>query len=203
MNNLVGHIPPSLGNLSVLQKLTLFQNTLEGTIPEGLSRLRYLQCIEAGRNNLTGTLPPLFFNISSLRYFGFSSNNMHGRLPPDAGSHLPDLEVLLLGGARNKNNFSGTIPPSLSNATKLQILGLANNKFEGKVPPEIGKLCPVNVQMSCNMLHAEDDADWEFLRYFTNCTRLQVLDIGNNTLGGVLPSFVANFTGQYSRYSWD
>jgi hypothetical protein len=45
------------------------------------------------------------------------------------------------------------------------------------------------------MLQAEDDADWEFLRYFTNCTRLKVLDIGNNTLGGVLPSFVANFTG--------
>jgi Leucine-rich repeat (LRR) protein len=103
--------------------------------------------------------------------------------------------VLLLGGATNKNHFSGTLPPSLSNATKLQILGLANNNFEGRVPPEIGKLCPVRVEMGANMLKAEDDADWEFLRYFTNCTRLEVLDVSNNTLGGVLPSFVANFTG--------
>ncbi|XP_066379592.1 receptor kinase-like protein Xa21 isoform X2 [Miscanthus floridulus] len=194
-NNLVGHIPPSLGNVSLLEGISLFYNTLEGTIPEGLSRLRYLQFIQAGRNNLTGTIPPLFFNISSLQYFGFSSNNLHGRLPPDAGRHLPDLEVLLLGGARNKNSFSGTLPASLSNATKLQQLVVANNHFGGRVPPEIGTLCPVLVEMGNNMLKAEDDAGWEFLRYFTNCTRLEVLDVSNNTLGGVLPSFVANFTG--------
>ncbi|CAD6334725.1 unnamed protein product [Miscanthus lutarioriparius] len=193
-NNLIGHIPPSLGNLSVLQRLALYQNKLEGTIPEGLSHLRYLRYIQAARNSLSGTIPPLF-NISSLQYFGFSSNNLHGRLPPDAGRHLPDLEVLLLGGATNKNSFSGTLPASLSNATKLQQLVIANNHFGGRVPPEIGTLCPVLVEMGNNMLKAEDDAGWEFLRYFTNCTRLEVLDVSNNTLGGVLPSFVANFTG--------
>jgi Leucine-rich repeat (LRR) protein len=129
-NNLVGRIPPSLGNLSVLEELVLFQNKLEGEIPEGLSRLRYLRRIQVGRNSLSGTIPPLFFNISSLRYFGFASNKLHGRLPPDAGRHLPELEVLLLGGIGNK--FSGTLPASLSNATKIQELGLTNNNFEGR-----------------------------------------------------------------------
>ncbi|WVZ96202.1 hypothetical protein U9M48_041869 [Paspalum notatum var. saurae] len=193
-NDLVGHIPPSLGNLSVLERLSLFQNKLEGTIPEGLSRLRYLVRIQVGRNNLSGTIPPLFFNISSLQFFGFSSNKLHGRLPPDAGRHLPELEALLLGGIGN--NFSGTIPASLSNATKIQQLVLANNRFEGRVPPEIGKLCPVLVEFGNNMLQAEDDVGWEFLRYLTNCTRLKVLDLSGNTLGGVLPSFVANLTAQ-------
>ncbi|KAJ1261556.1 hypothetical protein BS78_09G038900 [Paspalum vaginatum] len=193
-SNLVGHIPPSLGNLSMLERLSLFQSKLEGTIPEGLSRLRYLVYIQVGRNNLSGTIPPLFFNISSLQYFGFSSNKLHGRLPPDAGKHLPELEVLLLGGIGN--NFSGTIPASLSNATKIQQLVLADNRFEGRVPPEIGNLCPELVEFGNNILQAEDDAGWEFLRYLTNCTRLKVLDLSENPLGGVLPSFVANLTAQ-------
>ncbi|WVZ96205.1 hypothetical protein U9M48_041872 [Paspalum notatum var. saurae] len=192
-NGLVGRIPPSLGNLSELASLSLFQNKLEGPIPEGLSRLRYLRFIQAGRNSLSGTIPHLFFNISSLQYFGFASNKLHGRLPQDAGRHLPELEVLLLGGIGN--NFSGMIPASLSNATKIQQLGLAKNRFEGRVPPEVGKLCPVSVQLGSNMLQAVDEADWEFLRYLTNCTRLEVLDVDDNKLGGVLPSFVANFTG--------
>ncbi|CAL4910412.1 unnamed protein product [Urochloa decumbens] len=192
-NNIAGHIPPSLGNLSLLESLALYQNKLEGAIPEGLSRLRYLQYIQAARNSLSGTIPPLFFNISSLQYISFSSNRLHGRLPPDAGRHLPDLEVLRLGGIGN--NFSGAIPASLSNATKIRELGLAKNSFEGRVPPEVGRLCPMSVEMGSNMLRAEDDADWEFLRYFTNCTRLKALDISDNSFGGVLPVFVANFTG--------
>jgi hypothetical protein len=125
-NNMVGRIPPSLGNLSLLESLALYQNRLEGTTPESLSRLRYLRYIQPARNSLSGTIPPLFFNISSL---GFSSNRLHGRLPPDAGSQLPDLRVLRLGGIGN--NFSGTIPASLSNATKIRELGLAKNSFEG------------------------------------------------------------------------
>jgi hypothetical protein len=36
-----------------------------------------------------------------------------------------------LGGIGN--NFSGTIPASLSNATKIRELGLAKNSFEGSV----------------------------------------------------------------------
>uniref|UniRef100_A0A0E0JJM6 Receptor kinase-like protein Xa21 n=1 Tax=Oryza punctata TaxID=4537 RepID=A0A0E0JJM6_ORYPU len=192
-NNLTGIVPPSLGNLTLLLQIAFYQNKLEGTIPEGLSSLRYLQYIQASRNSLSGTLPPLFFNISSLQYFGFSSNKLHGRLPLDAGTHLPNLQVLRLGGIGN--NFSGTIPASLSNASKIQVLGLARNSFEGRVPPEIGKLCPVSVQMGSNKLQANDAGDWEFLRYFTNCTRLQVIDLSDNTLGGVLPSSVANLSG--------
>jgi Leucine-rich repeat (LRR) protein len=98
-----------------------------------------------------------------------------------------------LGGIGN--NFSGPIPPSLHNATRIQDLGLANNSFEGRVPPEVGMLCPVSVELDSNMLQAEDDVDWEFLRHLTNCTRLKTLDISDNAFGGVLPSFVANFTG--------
>ncbi|XP_052158323.1 putative receptor-like protein kinase At3g47110 [Oryza glaberrima] len=48
--------------------------------------------------------------------------------------------------------------------------------------------------MGSNKLQANDDGDWEFLRYFTNCTRLQVIDLSDNTLGGILPSFIANLS---------
>ncbi|TVU42698.1 hypothetical protein EJB05_09118, partial [Eragrostis curvula] len=189
-NNLVGGIPASIGNLSSLVFLSFYQNNLEGTVPEVLSHLVHLQFIQVARNNLSGTIPPLFFNISSLQILGFGSNKLQGSLPPDAGANLPVLKELHLGN----NHLSGMIPSSLANATNIELFSLARNSFQGRVPPEIGTLCPLRVELGGNRLEAEDDEDWEFLRSFTNCTRLQLLDLNSNILGGVLPGYVANFS---------
>lgn len=66
-------------------------------------------------------------------------------------------------------------------------------------PREIGKLCPVRVELGGNWLRAHDADGWEFLRLFTNYTRLQLLDLNENSLGGVLPGYVANFSRQIQR----
>ncbi|PAN17205.1 hypothetical protein PAHAL_3G113200 [Panicum hallii] len=204
-NSLAGEIPADLSNCSNLVYLSVEVNGLHGGIPSGLGSLSQLQDLYVGENNIVGRIPPSLGNLSVLESLALYQNKLEGtipeglsrlrylRLPPDVGRRLPDLQVLRLGGVGN--NFSGPIPSSLHNATGIQELGLANNSFEGRVPPEVGMLCPVSVEMGSNMLHAEDDADWEFLRHFTNCTRLRVLDISDNSFGGVLPSFVANFTG--------
>jgi len=191
-NNLVGSIPPSLGNLTLLQLLDVLENRLVGSIPVSLSHLDHLKFFEVGRNNITGTIPPLLFNISSLQYLGVASNKLHGSLPADAGANLPNLKKLFL----TNNRLSGTIPSSLGNATMIQVLGLSMNRFQGRVAPEIGKLCPFQVQMSENLLQAEDEQGWEFFTLFTNCTRLQLIDLPANRLGGMLPTSIANFSTQ-------
>lgn len=191
-NNLVGSIPPSLGNLTLLETLDVLENRLVGSIPASLSHLDHLRSFEVGRNNLSGTIPPLLFNKSSLQYFGVASNKLHGSLPADAGANLPTLRKFFLGN----NRLSGTIPSSLGNATMVQVLGLAQNRFQGRVAPEIGKLCPFEVQMGVNQLQAEDEQGWEFFTLFTNCTRLQLIDLPLNRLGGVLPTSIANFSTQ-------
>jgi Leucine-rich repeat (LRR) protein len=191
-NNLVGSIPPSLGNLTLLQILDVLENKLVGSIPVSLSHLDRLVDFEVGRNNLSGTIPPLLFNKSSLLYLGVASNKLHGSLPADAGTNLPGVKKLLLGN----NRLSGTLPSSLGNATMVEILGLGLNRFQGRVAPEIGKLCPFNVEMSANELQAEDEQGWEFFTLFTNCTRLQLIDLPLNRLGGVLPTSITNFSTQ-------
>ncbi|XBI95380.1 hypothetical protein VPH35_031864 [Triticum aestivum] len=191
-NNVVGGVPPSFGNLSSLARLSLYENKMEGPIPEGLSRLPHLQFIQVARNNLSGTIPLLFFNMSSLQYLGFGSNKLQGSLPPDDAVNLPILEELHLGN----NHLSGRIPSSFANSTRMQLLSLARNNFHGRVAPNIGKLCPVRVELGSNRLQADDAEGWEFLRFFTNCTGLQLMDLNENDLGGVLPGYVANFSRQ-------
>jgi hypothetical protein len=48
------------------------------------------------------------------------------------------------------NDFlSGTIPPSLSSLTSLQILGLCTTSLSGTIPPELGRLTNLQILGLC------------------------------------------------------
>lgn len=117
---------------------------------------------------------------------------MHGKLPSELGVHLPNLRDLLLG----TNRFTGYLPASLVNATKINRLDMSCNGFTGRLPPEIGMLCPKYLSVAENQIVASTTQDWEFMTLLTNCTRLRVLKISGNMLGGVLPSSVGNLSAQ-------
>ena len=57
MNDLVGAIPPELGNLVNLTRLSLLANQLTGTIPSELGNLVSLQYLYLSYNDLTGAIP--------------------------------------------------------------------------------------------------------------------------------------------------
>ena len=59
----------------------------------------------------------------------------------------------------SSNSFSGQIPSSFGNLTKLQILNLEINSFSGQIPASLG-----------------------------NLTQLKILDLSGNNLDGVIPS---------------
>ncbi|CAM0150307.1 unnamed protein product [Urochloa decumbens] len=191
-NNFTGIIPQSLGNLSSLQEIFFARNHLEGTIPEGLGDLNSLMYVDLGENHFSGTIPKTFYNMSSLIEFRVTMNELHGMLPHDLGVHLPNLQYLRLG----MNHFTGSLPASVANATKIYSLDISFNNFTGSVPPEIGKLCPDFLSFDTNQLTATTAQDWKFVTFLTNCTRLRIFDLQDNSLGGMVPSSVANLSAQ-------
>lgn len=103
---LTGTLPISLGNLSSLERISIFSTTsqLVGTLPSSIhlcTRLTYLRI----DGSLTGPIPDIFENMTAL------------------------VEVRL-----NGNYFTSTIPSSFSRLSNLQHLGLSSNRLTGSVP---------------------------------------------------------------------
>jgi Leucine-rich repeat (LRR) protein len=193
VNYLTGSIPAWIGNFSTLSVLSLARNNLQGSIPSELGRLSSLGFFQLFGNNLSGTIPPQIYNISSIYMFSVTQNQLHGSLPPDVGLTLPNLEIFLGGG----NSFTGPIPVSLSNASRLRELEFGNNDLTGTVPQNLASLQGlVNLKFHGNRLGNEKDGGLDFIGFLANCTSLKILGLSYNQFGGVLPSSIANLSSQ-------
>ncbi|XP_010250245.1 PREDICTED: probable LRR receptor-like serine/threonine-protein kinase At3g47570 [Nelumbo nucifera] len=191
-NNLAGEIPHSFGNLSSLLRLSAAYNMLEGSIPN-LDRLTKLTTLGLGGNKLSGMVPSNLYNLSSLTVFDVGANQLEGTLPPDLGFTLPNIQRFIVA----QNHFTGTIPVSLSNASKLEILATKINEFSGKVSVDFKGLPHLWwLSMGSNHLGNMEMDDLNFINTMTNCSNLQVLGFEENRLGGMLPKSVANLSTQ-------
>ncbi|XP_058109125.1 probable LRR receptor-like serine/threonine-protein kinase At3g47570 [Magnolia sinica] len=198
-NSLAGSIPPSLGNLSSLTYLYLSYNSLEGSIPDDLCQLVSLECLSIGGTKLSGTIPPRLYNISSIIILNVAFNRLHGNLPPNIGLTLPNLQGLYAGG----NQFTGPIPVSLSNASGLLFIELSNNSLSGSVPLNFGSLNGlIGLYLWGNELGIGKGRDLSFLDSLTNCSSLQVLELRQNHLSGMLPDSIANLSTQLTWLSF-
>ena len=81
-NQLTGPIPPELGHLSNLSRVSLWGNHLEGSIPPELGNLSRLESLELADNLLTGPIPPELGSLSKLEVLGLSGNQLTGPIPP-------------------------------------------------------------------------------------------------------------------------
>ncbi|GLU19224.1 hypothetical protein SLE2022_354850 [Rubroshorea leprosula] len=193
-NNLTGTIPHWLGNASSLLQLSFLGNNLHGSIPAELGKLSSLFRLNLGINNLGGMVPPAIFNLSSLFYLDIASNQLRGNIPLDIGFSLPNLIGLYVG----RNLFNGPIPVSLPNASQLVEFDFAYGYFSGTVPQNLGSLSRLRrVALADNRLETGEDEGFNFLTSLTNCSNLQLLDIGKNQLKGELPASIANFSTKF------
>ncbi|KAI6686923.1 hypothetical protein NL676_032836 [Syzygium grande] len=192
-NNLTGNFPEWLGNLSSLPVVAISDNHLQGTIPNAIGKMSRLEFLKISGNNFSGTIPPSVYNLTSLSILDVGNNRLHGEIQPDIGFTLPNLEGLYVG----RNSFTGKIPVSLPNATGLVELDFAVNSFSGTLPLNLGNLERLRrLVFSTNKLTNLKDDGFSFITSLTNCSGLQLLDIGRNQFEGELPPSVSNFSSE-------
>ncbi|XP_042483138.1 putative receptor-like protein kinase At3g47110 [Macadamia integrifolia] len=99
----------------------------------------------------------------------------------DIGLAFPNLQKLYIG----ENQFSGAIPVSLCNISKLEELDIPINNFTGRVPTDFGRLQHLNwFHIAYNQLGscgAEEDLG--FIESLTNCSNLGLLGFAANNFG--------------------
>ncbi|KAJ3672199.1 hypothetical protein LUZ60_006920 [Juncus effusus] len=124
---LSGYISPSVGNLTFLQNLSLYDNQFAGNIPEEIGRCRRLRFLDMRINSLDGNVPPTVSNCTSLEVIYLRHNYLQGEIP----SSFEGLQsVTGLGLAVNQ--LSGEIPAILGQLQFLEILLLEDNNLSGK-----------------------------------------------------------------------
>ena len=80
-NELTGEIPPELGDLTNLERLSLHLNRLSGKIPAELGNLANVQYMQLHYNELTGEVPPDFGRLASVEILFLDNNQLTGMLP--------------------------------------------------------------------------------------------------------------------------
>ena len=126
---LTGIIPPELGELTGLRRLSLRGNFLTGQIPPELGNLSHLEVLNLSDSQLTGEIPPELNQLSSLNELVLSENQLTGQIFPGIGN-LKELEWLEL----HSNSLEGEIPGELGSIPNLEILELYGNLFTGCLP---------------------------------------------------------------------
>ncbi|KAM7491929.1 hypothetical protein LguiA_034850 [Lonicera macranthoides] len=193
VNRLTGQIPSFIGNFTSLVNLSGPYNHLSGAIPDSFGRLNNLSILLFGFNNLSGMIPQSIYNLSLLTIFSLSQNQLHGSLPLNLGLMLPRLQVLQLF----ENQFSGLLPSSLSNCSELVFFNMEKNNFHGKIDISFNRMPNLfMVTLSSNNFGSGEHDEMKFVDSLVNCTNLDVLELQDNQLHGLLPKSIANFSTQ-------
>ncbi|GLJ53068.1 hypothetical protein SUGI_1130530 [Cryptomeria japonica] len=174
---LQGTVSPSIGNLSFIKVLYLYNNSLNGEIPNELGRLQRLQQLYLSFNQLHGPIALTLTSCKDLEELSLAYNHLTGSIPPQM-HRLKKLQVLMLGS----NNLTGPVPSSLSNISSLVELDLGRNNLNGEIPSELG-----NLALLQTLYIWGNNFKGPIPRSLANCSQMLQLDLEFNHLTGVVP----------------
>lgn len=173
-NKLRGKIPHGLGSLTELIDLRLSGNHFSGGFPVSIETLPKLQTLLLDNNAIGGTLPRSISKMASLVTLRIHENDLMGNLPDFTQA------ILLEEAHLDKNYFSGTLPSFGSK--RLRSLYLGHNAFTGSIPQSIGELSKLeDLNMQANHLVGP------IPQSITKLTALQHFDVSFNRLTGSIP----------------
>ncbi|KAH1225962.1 LRR receptor-like serine/threonine-protein kinase FLS2 [Glycine max] len=213
-NMLCGSIPSYVTNLTGILVLFMDTNYLQGTIPfpSRSGGMPYLSFIRLHNNHLI-----------CLQRVSLSNNKLEGALASSLGN-LHSLTQLYL----SDNSFSSQIPESIGQLSQLIMLNISNNLIEWSLPQEMSTLQNLQtLHLSFNYLNLSSIPPWltslsslshvylagsgikdqiaDFLQ--TTQSSIQELDLSENLLSGLIPSWIGSLSQLYllklSRNSLD
>ncbi|MCD7472411.1 hypothetical protein HAX54_013645 [Datura stramonium] len=206
-NQLTGEIPNWLVEISdgLLRFLNLSFNQF--THFQEPYTFGFLNFLDLHSNLLTGVIP---LPPRAAAYIDFSNNNFATFVPPDFGNYLATARFLSIAN----NKVIGNIPSSICNSSYLEVLDLSNNSLNGTIPPcLVEKSSTLNVlnlgknnlignipeKFSYNCEIESLDLSQNHLtgllpRSLSNCTKLKVLNLGNNKIKDTFPCWLRNIS---------
>ncbi|XP_015962021.1 MDIS1-interacting receptor like kinase 2-like [Arachis duranensis] len=183
-NKLFGPIPKEIGMLTSLWYLDLQGNTLSGTIPSTIGNMTNLQQLYLANNTLSGIIPPSIWNMSNLTLLWVNNNQLSGSIPASI-DNLTNMDDLTL----DKNHLSGSIPSTIGNMTKLNKLFLRHNQFSGSIPASLGNMNNLKV------LSLQDNNLSGFIpATIGQLHKLYLLELSFNKLSGNIPQAINNIS---------
>ncbi|XP_050238706.1 piriformospora indica-insensitive protein 2-like [Mercurialis annua] len=180
---LIGTIPLSIGYLKNLQSLVLQENGLTGTLPMELGNLVNLKRLVLTRNNFTGRIPTSIGGLSELLIFDSSMNFLSGSLPLTIGGLTSLLKLDL-----SNNKLEGKIPKEIGKLKNVTLFDLRGNNFSGGLIQsfqEMGSLKELVMSNNPNLGSDLTGIEWK------NLQNLEILDLSNTGLIGIVPDSVA------------
>ncbi|KAK2633208.1 hypothetical protein EUGRSUZ_L00303 [Eucalyptus grandis] len=188
-NNFDGTIPKTLGQLRNLKMLTLALNKFVGTIPISIFNISALVLLDVGGNQLEGGLPgDLGFTLPNIEIIGTSQNHLTGPIP-ESISNASNLEKIQI----NDNNFTGKVH-SFSKIRGLNWFLIDNNNLGGEQSTDLDFLCSLTNSTKLEVLGIEENAFRGLIPDCINnlSTTLSMFWLGNNDISGTLPFGIGN-----------
>ncbi|KAG8084912.1 hypothetical protein GUJ93_ZPchr0010g7327 [Zizania palustris] len=116
----------------------LSSNSLAGEIPLELGTMQRLRTLLLHSNFLTGAIPPELGGLKNLK--------LSGAIPHQIGNLKQLQQLTLLSSLQSlnlaNNRFSGEIPAEIGNLSSLTYLNLLGNRLTGGIPEELNQLSP-------------------------------------------------------------
>ncbi|KAK2633251.1 hypothetical protein EUGRSUZ_L00213, partial [Eucalyptus grandis] len=205
--NLVGIVPPHIGNLSFLREVNLMNNSFRFEIPPQVGHLFRLQNLLLNNNSFSGQIPLNLSHCSNLLFLNLAFNMLEGNLPAELGSLSKLLKIRLANNnlmgkiplsfgnlsslhvfSVEFNNLGGTIPETLSQPRNLNRLFLDVNKFVGMIPISIFNISTMTIlDATQNQLEGSLPNNLGF-----TLMNLEVILLSDNHLSGPIPESISN-----------
>ncbi|KAL7181326.1 hypothetical protein ACSBR1_040248 [Camellia fascicularis] len=177
----LGSIPMSLGKLVQIAYLDILGNNFEGQISNSFANLTQMTYLCLSHNSFSGQVSSIFSNPEQLFYLDISYNRLEGQIPNIA--NLSKVAYFTL----RQNHFIGQIYEFQSKS--LNHINLRHNKLQGLIPP-----FPTII----NLFLSKNTFTGEIPSTICNVSFLEILDFSHNSLSGVIPQCLANFSNVLS-----
>nr|GEY23678.1 leucine-rich repeat-containing protein [Tanacetum cinerariifolium] len=163
-SNIIGNLQEILPQIPSLEILILRNNSINGFIPSTISNFSALRILDLSGNNLTGSIPYEMANLQRMiNTRGIASTTSY----PIESSVFSVLDLLQDLFVNWKKSYQGL--PS-GNLDIYSLLDLSNNRISGEIPPVLGNLkalkinikCPEVIPPSEGRVEEEEDLSWIF-----------------------------------------